>query len=134
MRILVVDDEPAVRFSLVELLSEDHQLREAEDGPTALAALAGEPADLVLTDLRMPGMDGLTLLERARAAHPETLFVLITAQGDERTAVRALKLGAWDYVPKPFDNDEIRALVQRALEILSLRSENRRLRDRKSVV
>ena len=130
MRILVVDDEPAVRFSLVELLSgEDHQLREAENGPIALAALAGEPADLVLTDLRMPGMNGLDFIEAARAAHPETLFVLITAQGDERTAVRALKLGAWDYVPKPFDNDEIRALVRRAREILALRTENRRLRE-----
>jgi len=130
VRILVVDDEASVRFSLSELLrDEGHDVREAEDGPTALAALAGEPADLVLTDLRMPGMDGLALLEKARAAHPETLFVLVTAQGDERTAVRALKLGAWDYVPKPFDNDEIRALAGRAREVLALRAENRRLRE-----
>ena len=130
MKILVVDDEPAIRFSLTELLvAEGHTVRAAKHGPDALAALEAEPADLVLSDLMMPVMDGLQLLEEVRSRHPEAAFVLMTAHGDERTAVRALKLGAWDYIPKPFDNEEVRAVVRRARETLALRAENARLRD-----
>ena len=130
MKILVVDDEPSIRFSLAELLEGDgHAVREAEHAPAALAALEDDAADLVLSDLTMPAMTGLQLLEEVRARHPHTLFALMTAYGDERTAVRALKEGAYDYVPKPFDNEEIRALVRRAREVLSLRSENARLRE-----
>jgi DNA-binding NtrC family response regulator len=130
MRILVVDDERAIRFSLAELLeAEGHEVREAEHAPAALAMLEDDPADLVLSDLSMPAMDGMQLLEEVRARHPESLFVLLTAFGDERTAVRALKLGAYDYVPKPFDNEEIRAIARRAREVLSLRAENLRLRE-----
>ena len=129
MRILVVDDEAAIRLALAELLgSEGHAVREAAGGDEALAALDGAPADLVLADLRMPGMDGLRLLAEIRARFPETLVVLVTAQGDERTAVEALKLGAYDYIPKPFDNEEIRAVARSARELLALKEENRRLR------
>jgi DNA-binding NtrC family response regulator len=129
MRILVVDDEETIRLALGELLrSEGHGVREANDGTEALAALDGAPADLLLADLRMPGMDGMRLLEEVRSRFPDTLVVLVTAQGDERTAVQALKLGAYDYLPKPFDNEEIRAVVRHAREVLSLREENRRLR------
>lgn len=130
MRLLVVDDEPAVRFSLREILEDaGHDVREAADGLAALAALEAAQADLVISDLRMPGLDGLGLLERVRARWPDSLFVLVTALGDERTAVRALKLGAYDYLPKPFDNEEIRATVDRVREVLALRAENRRLRE-----
>jgi DNA-binding NtrC family response regulator len=130
VKILVVDDEPAIRFSLAELLEADgHEVREAEHAPAALAALEAAPADLVVSDLTMPAMDGLQLLEEVRARHPAALFVLMTAHGDERTAVRALKEGAYDYVPKPFDNEEIRAAVRRAREVLALRAENARLRE-----
>jgi DNA-binding NtrC family response regulator len=129
VRILVVDDEAAIRLALAELLgSEGHAVREAAGGDEALAALDGAPADLVLADLRMPGMDGLRLLAEIRARFPETLVVLVTAQGDERTAVEALKLGAYDYIPKPFDNEEIRAVARSARELLALKEENRRLR------
>ncbi|HYH83090.1 MAG TPA: sigma-54 dependent transcriptional regulator [Longimicrobium sp.] len=130
MKILVVDDEPSIRFSLSELLGEEgHDVREAPHAPAALAMLEEAPADLVLSDLTMPAMDGLQLLDEVRSRHPQTLFVLVTAHGDERTAVRALKNGAYDYVPKPFDNEEVRALVRRAREVLSLRAENARLRE-----
>jgi two-component system, NtrC family, response regulator HydG len=130
MRILVVDDEPAVRFALVELLGDaGHAVRAAEHAPAALAALEGEAADLVISDLSMPAMNGLELLGEVRARHEATLFVLLTAHGDERVAVEALKLGAYDYIPKPFDNDEILALADRAREVLALRRENQRLRD-----
>jgi DNA-binding NtrC family response regulator len=129
MRILVVDDERSIRFSLTELLEDEgHEVREAEHAPAALAALEEAPSDLVISDLSMPAMSGLQLLEEVRARHPQTLFVLMTAHGDERTAVRALREGAYDYIPKPFDNEEIRALARRAREVLALRSENQRLR------
>ncbi|HEX8674295.1 MAG TPA: response regulator, partial [Longimicrobium sp.] len=125
MKILVVDDERSIRFSLAELLEEEgHEVREAEHAPAALAALEAAPADLVISDLSMPAMSGLQLLEEVRARHPGTLFVLMTAHGDERLAVRALREGAYGYVPKPFDNEEIRALVRRARELLALRAEN----------
>ena len=130
MRILVVDDERSVRFSLSELLeAEGHEVRAVEHAPAALAALEAESADLVLSDLSMPAMDGLQLLDEVRRRHPHVAFVLMTAYGDERTAVRALKAGAYDYVPKPFDNEEIRAIVARARERLALIAENRRLRE-----
>jgi DNA-binding NtrC family response regulator len=135
MRLLVVDDEPGPRFALRDLLECDgHAVEEAEHAPAALgaaerAARAGAPFDLVLTDLRMPRVDGLELLELLRRDHPGLPVVLLTAHGDERTAVRALKLGAWDYVPKPYDNAEILAVVARARELLALRAENGRLRE-----
>ena len=129
MRILVVDDEATIRLALEELLGEDHDVRTAEHAPAALAALDAEPVDLVLSDLRMPTMDGLQLLDEVRDRHPGAVFVLMTAHGDERTAVKALKAGAYDYVPKPFDNEEIRSLVDRVREMLALRAENERLRE-----
>ncbi len=130
MKILVVDDDAGIRFALTELLADaGHDVRDAEHAPAALAALEGDPADLVLSDLSMPAISGLDLLEEIRTRHPQTLFVLLTAHGDERVAVKALKLGAWDYLPKPFDNDEIIATIDRAHEVLALRAENRRLRD-----
>src|SRR5690606_2582107 len=129
MNILVVDDEAAVRFSLVELLeAAGHTVRAAEHAPAALEALEAEPADLVLSDLRMPAWDGLALLAEVRARYPATVFVLMTAYGDERTAVAALRNGAYDYLPKPFDNEEVRALARRVHETLALRAENERLR------
>jgi two-component system, NtrC family, response regulator HydG len=130
MRIVVVDDEPTVLFALTELLSEaGHDVREADHAPAALAALDGEAADLVISDLNMPAMNGLTLLQEVRDRHPATLFILLTAHGDERVAVEALQLGAFHYIPKPFDNDEVLTIVERARELLSLRRENQRLRD-----
>jgi two-component system, NtrC family, response regulator HydG len=129
MRILIVDDEAGVRFALAELLRDaGHDVVEAEHAPAALAALDAAGADVVISDLNMPAMSGLALLEEIRARHPRLLFVLLTAHGDERVAVEALKLGAYHYVPKPFDNDEILAVIERAREVLALRSENRRLR------
>jgi DNA-binding NtrC family response regulator len=129
MKILIVDDEPTIRFSLIELLDVDgHEAHEAEHAPAALAYLEEHDVDLVLTDLRMPAMDGMELLAEIRERHPDTLVVLLTAHGDERTAVRALRAGAYGYIPKPFDNDEIRSVVERAREVLALRADNRRLR------
>jgi two-component system, NtrC family, response regulator HydG len=130
MKILIVDDEPAVRFALRELLAEaGHDVREAEHAPAALAILEGDPVDVVVSDLSMPVMSGMALLEEVQARHPGTLFIMLTAHGDERVAVDALKQGAWHYIPKPFDNDELLAVLGRAREFLALRHENRRLRE-----
>ena len=129
MKVLVVDDEAAIRFSLSELLAADgHDVATAEHAPAALAALEADHFDLVLSDLTMPAMTGLDLLEEVRARHVDTVFVLVTAHGDERVAVRALRSGAYDYIPKPFDNDEVRATVARVRDMLALRIENERLR------
>lgn len=128
--ILVVDDEPAVSFLLRELLEErGHVVHTASGGVEALASFDAHALDgveLVLTDFAMPELDGLGLLERIRARRPELPVVLLTARGSERLAARAIKQGAFDYVPKPFDIDELEAIVTRALELSSLRRDVRR--------
>ncbi len=103
-------------------------VRGFQDSAAALAALAGERFDLLLTDLRMPGLDGITVLERLRAVDPELPVIVLTAHATIDTAVRAVRLGAFDYVEKPFDNDALKALVARALEHTRLARENRYLR------
>jgi DNA-binding NtrC family response regulator len=128
MRILVVDDEAAIRFSIAELFAGEHTVTEAAHAPAALELLGNQPFDVVISDMSMPAMSGLQLLEEVRARHPGVVFVLMTAYGDERLAVQALKSGAYDYIPKPFDNDELRSLAARVHEMLALRSENERLR------
>lgn len=123
--VLIVDDEPAIRFAIAELLGErGHETIEAPDGASALARL--DEADVVLTDLAMPGMDGLALLAAIRARTPQLPVVLLTARGTEKTAVAALKGGAFDYLTKPFDVDELAAVVERAAEVAVLRARDRR--------
>ena len=129
MNVLVIDDEESVRIALEDLLSDaGYDVRTAEHVPGALALLESFAPDLVLSDVRMPMVSGFELLAMLRRDHPQLPVVLLTAHGDERTAVQALKAGAWDYLPKPFDNAEILALATRAAELLTLRAENERLR------
>jgi DNA-binding NtrC family response regulator len=128
VRVLVVDDDPGVRYTLREILSsEGLQVDEAADGLEALSRLEAQPAALVVTDLRMPGMDGMELLRRLAARSPAPRVVVITAHGSERQAVEAMKAGAHDYFRKPFDNEELLAVVRRAVEAVRLESENERL-------
>jgi DNA-binding NtrC family response regulator len=131
-RLLLVEDERAIRLALSGLLRrEGYDVEQEEDGAAALRRLAEEPFDLVLTDLALgDGPSGMDVLRVARDAQPETPVVMITAHGSEKIAVEAMKLGAEDYVPKPFDNDEIRLVVRRALERTRLARENRWLRAR----
>jgi DNA-binding NtrC family response regulator len=128
--ILTVDDEPAVLFMLRELLEErGHTVRAAASGAEAVAMLeAGEldEVDLVLSDFAMPKLDGLGLLAALRARLPELPLVLLTARGSERLAVRAIREGVFDYLPKPFEIEELEASVARALELGALRKEARR--------
>jgi DNA-binding NtrC family response regulator len=131
-RLLIVEDERAIRLALSGLLRrEGYEVEQAEDGAEAIRRLAAEPFDLVLTDLALgEGASGMDVLRAVRADQPETPVVMITAHGSEKIAVEAMKLGAEDYVPKPFDNDEIRLVVKRALERTALARENRMLRAR----
>jgi DNA-binding NtrC family response regulator len=127
-RVLVVDDDAGVRFTLREILEGEGLLvDEAEDGAAALERFDASPAQLVVTDLRMPRMDGLELLRRLAARSPAPRVVVVTAHGSERQAVEAMKAGAWDYFRKPFENDELVAVVRRALEAARLAAENERL-------
>jgi DNA-binding NtrC family response regulator len=131
-RILVVEDEAAIRLALSGLLRrEGYEVEQAESGEPAIARLRTDAFDLVLTDLALgPGPSGMDVLRAAREFQPETPVVMITAHGSEKIAVEAMKAGASDYVPKPFDNDEIRLVLRRALERTRLERENRILRER----
>lgn len=124
--ILLVDDEPAVRFALREVLEERGD-RVVEAGSAEEALAEREEVDAVITDLRMPGHDGLWLLGQLRRREPSLPVIILTARGSERTAVAALKTGAYDYLCKPFDVDEVGAAVARAVETHGLRRTTARL-------
>jgi two-component system, NtrC family, response regulator AtoC len=128
-RVLVVDDDPASRDLLRKVLAtEGHQVVTAADGREALAELARQPADLVVSDIRMPDLDGVQLLERMREAAPRVPVILVTAFGDVEGAVEAIRRGAFDYLAKPYDVDAIRLVVRRALAQAALAAENLELR------
>lgn len=124
-RVLVVDDERPVRFTIAEVLRDaGFEVVEAADGQEASAHL--DDVDVVLTDLRMPELDGFGLLDAVRRRDVALPVVLLTARGSERDAVTAMKRGAYDYLTKPFDADELAATVARAAETFALRQGQRR--------
>ena len=123
-RCLVVDDEPRLRRVLVRLLEgEGFTCREAGSGTEALALLEQESAPLVISDLRMPQMDGVALLREIIARWPDTAVIMVTAVAEVESAVACLQLGALDYVAKPFHLDEVRARVMQALDKRRLKLE-----------
>ena len=121
--VLVVDDEEGVRASVRVILEETCDVLEAQNGAEALDVLRTHEIDLVMLDQRMPGEPGIDILPRVKALDPTTVVVLVTAVREVRTAVEALKRGAYDYVTKPFDVDDILLLAQRALEKRALERE-----------
>jgi len=127
-RVLVVDDEPGVRESLRLILKDRTEIAVVSSGEDALDAVAARAFDVVLLDILMPGMDGLELLERMRANGPAPQVIMLTATKTVKTAVRAMKLGAFDYVTKPFDIDELIVLVERAAQSAALLREVTALR------
>jgi two-component system response regulator HydG len=127
-RILVVDDDDGVRYTLRGILEDaGMDVDDAPDGEAALARLGEGTYHLVLSDLRMPKLDGLGLLARVAELESPPRFILITAHGSERAAVEAMKRGAYDYFKKPFEVDELLAVVERAVETVRLTAENTRL-------
>lgn len=127
--ILIVDDEFSVRDSMTSWFRKDgYRVEAAENATDALRRLQEGPWDLVLLDIKMPGMDGLELQQRIHEIDPEIVTVMITAFASVESAVQALKQGAFDYITKPIDPDELSHLVRRALEQRRLRAENVQLR------
>ena len=128
-RVLVIDDDASLRFALEAVLGDAGlSVESASSGAGGLEAFEARGADAVLTDLAMPEMDGLRVLEELRAQDPGVPVVMLTAHGSERVAVAAMKAGAYDYLPKPFDPDEIVLAMRRAIEARSLRMQNALLR------
>jgi two-component system NtrC family response regulator len=128
--ILIIDDDSSLRRVLEYNLQEaGYQVVTASDGETGLALFAEHRPSLVITDLKMPGMGGFQVLAAIKERSPATLVIVITAFGAVATAVEAMKLGAYDYITKPFNRDELRLVVEKALALQGLAEENRRLKE-----
>jgi DNA-binding NtrC family response regulator len=139
--ILVVDDDAGLRESFRLILEDDYEVVDAPDGPRALELIRATPVDLVLLDIRLPDMDGIEVLERIKAVDDGIEVVLVTAVKTVKTAVAAMKLGAFDYLTKPFEEEELFAVMRRALErrslereVVFLRSELERRQDTDAIV
>ncbi len=129
-RILIADDHDAIRRGLVRGLTEaGHDVEEASNGNQAIERLHDNYFDVVLSDLKMGGSDGMDVLRTTRALHPTTAVILMTAFGTVNTAVEAMKIGAFDYVQKPFEIEEMEVKIEKALEVKRLKNEIEYLRD-----
>jgi len=127
-RVLVVDDKDNIVKLLARILSPELDVATASDGVRALALIASTEYDVIVSDIRMPGADGMALLQETRRLHPDTEVILMTAFATVQDAVAAMKLGAYDYLQKPFEPDEALILVRRAVERRQLRAQARDLR------
>lgn len=128
-RILVVDDDESLRrVTQVQLQQSGYNVATASDGNEALTVLEQFPADLVITDLKMPGISGMELLRRIRSGYPEIMIIMVTAFGTIENAVEAMRAGAYDYITKPVQIEELRITTARALDHLELREQVRNLR------
>ena len=129
-RILLVDDEEDLRWLVSRFLKKQGlEVIEAEDAEQALQLFEAESPQIVISDVRMPGRSGVELMQELRSVDPQLPMILISAVEDVATAVEAMKIGAYDFLTKPFDNERLLSLVQRALETVALREELKRLRD-----
>src|SRR4026207_749809 len=128
-RILIADDEDGLRWVLEKgFRGAGYTVTAVKDGTAALREAEADPYDLVLLDIRMPGIDGLTLLRQLRERRPDALVVIMTAHGTMETAIAAMQQGAYDYLAKPFDIDEALLLTERALAARRLTQEVAALR------
>jgi DNA-binding NtrC family response regulator len=133
-RILTIDDEKAIRFALKDILElEGYQVDQAEDGPTGLDLLIQQKYDVVLCDIKMPRMDGLEVLERARTLAPDAAFIMLSAHGNIELAVEATKKGAFDFLPKPPDLNRLLVTVRNALDKSKLVTETKTLKKKLAV-
>ena len=127
-RVLVVDDEPSVLLETSASLKRHYDVLTAPNADEAERVLSKERVGLLITDLRLPGRDGLALLESAKASHPDLPVVVMSGHGTIEEAVKAIRLGAADFVEKPFGPDRLHVTVERALELKALQRENEHLR------
>jgi DNA-binding NtrC family response regulator len=127
-RVLIVDDEPGIRESLRLTLRDDYDLLLAETGEEALRVAQSSRPDVVLLDIVMPGMDGLAALERLKAFDPCLPVIMVTATRTIKTAVTAIKLGAYDYIQKPFEIEDLRIILNNATRSAALEREVEELR------
>ncbi len=128
-KILIVDDEESIReFLEIMLVQEGYLVSTAKDGKEAMEMVDKKSYDLIISDLQMPHVSGMQLLEHIKSHYPATVFLLITAFGTTDTAIEAMKKGAYDYITKPFQIDEVRLNIQNALQTSHLKEENRGLR------
>jgi len=128
-KILVVDDEPDMRWILTNVLKKKgYRTITADDGKKAVQKVIENDPDIILLDIRMPEMDGIQVLEKVRELNPSTQVIIITAFTDIKNAVQAMKMGAYDYLIKPFDNNELLLIIERALEKRALETEVEHLR------
>lgn len=127
--VLIVDDEKNTREGLARALRRSYEVLMAESGATALNILSEKPVDVMLSDLRMPGMDGMTLMQRALAVSPQLICILLTAYGNIETAVEAMRRGATDFLTKPVNLEQLEMVLQRVLRSRSAETENRQLRE-----
>lgn len=130
LSLLIVDDEPLMRLSMSDALKAvGYDVQAASSGTEGVEAVQKRQFDIVITDLRLPGTDGLTLLQTCKQVSPRTEVVVITAHSSVETAVGAMKLGAYDYITKPFQMDELLLIVDRLAKVLALRQENLQLKE-----
>src|SRR5256712_5985515 len=128
--VLIIDDEPLMRISIADALkAEGCQVKVAATGLEGVDLIRKEPFEIVITDLRLPGMDGLQILQACKEVLPKTGVIVITAHGSVETAVEAIKMGAYDYITQPFSMDELLLIVKRLVKVLELEDENRSLRE-----
>ncbi len=127
--ILIVDDEKNTREGLARALRRSYEVLVAESGSAALNILSERPVDVMLSDLRMPGMDGMTLMQRALAGSPQLVCILLTAYGNIETAVEAMRRGATDFLTKPVNLEQLELVLQRVLRSRRAETENRQLHE-----
>src|SRR6185295_13066966 len=123
--LLLVEDEASLRSAIAEhLVDRGFQVEQADTGEEAITRLADFAFDIIVTDLRLPGIDGSAVVEAAVARYPDIIAIVVTGYGTVKDAVEAIKRGAWDFVSKPFQIDELLHVLDSALEQRRLRSEN----------
>jgi len=128
--ILVVDDERILRDLLKRILTrEGYRVITANDGETAIQRAKDEHPDLIVMDLRMPGIDGVEVLKRLKEMDPSLEFIMMTAYGSKELARRAMKLGARDFISKPFDVNELKETIEKHFELADLSREVKELRE-----
>ena len=127
--VLIVDDEVGARESLKMILKNDYEVFLAKNAEEAFLQIKNHSPDVILLDIILPDLDGLKVLEKIKQNDPDAIVIMITATKTVKTAVEAMKLGAYDYVTKPFDVDELRLIISRALSTQALEKEVQYLRE-----